>query len=274
MAATPRSAQSAGAATPAQNAPAELQLQMRGIVIENVTKSYLDARNITVQALSTIDLEIASGEFVCLIGKSGCGKTTLLNIIAGFVTPSTGRVLVDGERVTRPGQGKGMVFQQFALFPWLTAIGNIDFALKQRNLDKATRQTLAAELIGLIGLKGFEEKYPYQLSGGMQQRVAIARALAMDPKVLLMDEPLGALDELTRDTLQAEILRIWAAHRKTIVFVTHSVTEAVRLADRIVVMSAGPGRISQIIPISIPRPRLRTNAEVVALEEMVQAALG
>ncbi|RIK85822.1 MAG: nitrate ABC transporter ATP-binding protein [Hyphomicrobiales bacterium] len=247
---------------------------MRGIVIENVTKSYLDARNITVQALSTIDLEIASGEFVCLIGKSGCGKTTLLNIIAGFVTPSTGRVLVDGERVTRPGQGKGMVFQQFALFPWLTAIGNIDFALKQRNLDKATRQTLAAELIGLIGLKGFEEKYPYQLSGGMQQRVAIARALAIDPKVLLMDEPLGALDELTRDTLQAEILRIWAAHRKTIVFVTHSVTEAVRLADRIVVMSAGPGRISQIIPISIPRPRLRTNAEVVALEEMVQAALG
>lgn len=246
----------------------------RGIVVEQVTKNYLDARGTPVLALAEVNLEIVSGEFVCLIGKSGCGKTTLLNMIAGFIAPTTGRILVDGERVTRPGQGKGMVFQQLALFPWLTAMGNIDFAAKQRGLDKTERQKLAAELFELIGLKGFEDKYPHQLSGGMQQRVAIARALATDPKVLLMDEPLGALDELTRESLQAEILRIWAAKRKTIVFVTHSVTEAVRLADRIVVMSARPGRVSRIIPVNIPRPRLRSDAEVIALEEAVQASLG
>jgi ABC-type nitrate/sulfonate/bicarbonate transport system ATPase subunit len=255
-----------------QNAQ-QLRSMRRGIVIDKVTKEYRDNRGARIQALDEVELEIFAEEFVCLIGKSGCGKTTLLNMIAGFVSPSTGRILVDGERVVGPGGGKGMVFQQFALFPWLTAVGNIEFAAKQRGLDKLARQELAGNLIDLIGLKGFEDKYPYQLSGGMQQRVAIARALAMEPKVLLMDEPLGALDELTRDSLQGEILRIWAAQRKTIVFVTHSVTEAVRLADRIIVMGSRPGRITQIIPIALPRPRLRSNLDIIALEERVQQAL-
>jgi ABC-type nitrate/sulfonate/bicarbonate transport system ATPase subunit len=255
-----------------QNAQ-QLRSMRRGIVIDKVTKEYRDNRGARIQALGEVELEIFAEEFVCLIGKSGCGKTTLLNMIAGFVSPSTGRILVDGERVVGPGGGKGMVFQQFALFPWLTAVGNIEFAAKQRGLDKLARQELAGNLIDLIGLKGFEDKYPYQLSGGMQQRVAIARALAMEPKVLLMDEPLGALDELTRDSLQGEILRIWAAQRKTIVFVTHSVTEAVRLADRIIVMGSRPGRITQIIPIALPRPRLRSNLDIIALEERVQQAL-
>jgi NitT/TauT family transport system ATP-binding protein len=236
-----------------QNAQ-QLRSMRRGIVIDKVTKEYRDNRGARIQALGEVELEIFAEEFVCLIGKSGCGKTTLLNMIAGFVSPSTGRILVDGERVVGPGGGKGMVFQQ-------------------RGLDKLARQELAGNLIDLIGLKGFEDKYPYQLSGGMQQRVAIARALAMEPKVLLMDEPLGALDELTRDSLQGEILRIWAAQRKTIVFVTHSVTEAVRLADRIIVMGSRPGRITQIVPIALPRPRLRSNLDIIALEERVQQAL-
>jgi len=205
-----------------------------GIAIEAITKDYAAVDGRRVQALARIDLAIRDGEFVALIGKSGCGKTTLLNMIAGFVAPSTGRLLLDGEPITGPGRGKGVVFQQFALFPWLTAIKNVAFAARQRGLSKKDSHALASELIDLVKLGGFENKYPFELSGGMQQRVSIARTLALNPKVLLMDEPFGALDEFTRAQLQQEILRIWAKYKKTIVFVTHSVTESVLLADRVV----------------------------------------
>jgi ABC-type nitrate/sulfonate/bicarbonate transport system ATPase subunit len=224
--------------------------------------------------LDRIDLAVYDGEFIALIGKSGCGKTTLLNIIAGFVKPSSGQLLIGREPVTGPGRGKGVVFQQFALFPWLTAIKNIEFAGRQRGLDKKERRILAAQLIDTVKLKGFEDKYPFELSGGMQQRVSIARTLALDPKVLLMDEPFGALDELTRAQLQDELLRIWAQFKKTVVFVTHSVSESVLLADRVMVMGGHPGRIEQELRIDVPRPRSRVDPACIALEERLYGALG
>ena len=208
------------------------------IRIEGVSKTYRALDGHPVVALEQIDLTIAPNEFVCVVGKSGCGKTTLLNMIAGFVAPSSGTIHVGDELVAGPGKGKGVVFQQFALFPWLTARRNIEFACKQRGLDAAARAAHADELIALVGLEGFADKYPYELSGGMQQRVAIARTLALDPKVLLMDEPFGALDEMTRQTMQREVLRIWESRRKTVVFITHSVSESVLLADRVVVHKA------------------------------------
>ena len=223
--------------------------------------------------LGGITLAIPENEFVVLLGRSGCGKTTLLNIIAGLERASSGSVRVDDEVVTRPGAGKGMVFQQSALFPWLTARQNVEFAAKNRGVPKAQRVREARELLALVGLTGAEDKYPFELSGGMQQRVAIARALALDPHILLMDEPFGALDELTRIEMQNELLRVWAARRKTVVFVTHSIWEALILADRIVVMAARPGRIVLDTRIDIPRPRSRTDPQLLALYEAIWAAL-
>src|SRR4051812_36786148 len=175
--------------------------------------------------LARLDLSIAPNEFVALVGRSGCGKTTLLNVIAGLDAASEGEVRVGGVPVTGPGQGKGMVFQQNALFPWLTALGNVVFAARNRGLARAEAEALAQDLLRLVGLEGAARKYPVELSGGMQQRVAIARALALDPAILLMDEPFGALDEITRTEMQDELLRVWEARRKTVVFVTHSITE-------------------------------------------------
>ncbi|MCC7040390.1 MAG: ABC transporter ATP-binding protein [Burkholderiales bacterium] len=246
---------------------------MSTITIRNVSKTFSAADGREVLALQNVGLEIADNEFVCLIGKSGCGKTTLLNMIAGFIAPSAGEILVDNEPVMGPGKGKGVVFQQFALFPWLTAEGNIAFAARQRGLSRPEAAGLARELIALVHLSGFEEKYPSELSGGMQQRVSIARALAIDPRILLMDEPLGALDEMTRHTMQEELLQIWASKKKTVVFVTHSVSEAILLSDRIVIMGARPGRIVREYRIDIPRPRNRIGAEVVSLEAEIYAAL-
>ena len=244
-----------------------------GIQVNGVSKTYRAVDGRSVSALQDVQLTIRPNEFVCLIGKSGCGKTTLLNMIAGFVSATRGEVVVGDEKVSGPGNGKGVVFQQLGLFPWLTARKNIECAGKQRGLSAVQPAELAGNLIALVHLAGFEDKYPYELSGGMQQRVAIARTLALDPKVLLMDEPFGALDELTRISMQDELLEIWAKKRKTVVFVTHSVAEAVTLSDRVIVMKPNPGRIKTEYIIDLPRPRLREHARHLELEQQIHHEL-
>ena len=248
----------------------------RKIDIARVEKRFATDASDSAPVLGGIDLGIAENEFVVLLGRSGCGKTTLLNIIAGLERASSGTVRVDDVAVTKPGGGKGMVFQQSALFPWLTAKANVEFAMKNRGANhggRVERERQSLELLSLVGLAGSEDKYPFELSGGMQQRVAIARALALDPQILLMDEPFGALDELTRIEMQNELLRVWAARRKTVVFVTHSIWEALMLADRIVVMAARPGRIVLDARIETTRPRSRTDPKLLALYETIWAAL-
>ena len=209
--------------------------------------------------LDDIDLSIGRNAFVSIVGRSGCGKTTLLNIAAGLVKATSGQVLIDGQPVDGPGQGQGVVFQQHALFPWLTAAGNIEFGTRTRHLSREEKRSVVAQLLELVGLGHAAEKYPRELSGGMQQRVAIARALAMDPEILLMDEPFGALDELTRIELQQELLRIWEARRKTVMFVTHSINEALILSDRVILLAPHPGRIRMDVEVTLPRPRERTD---------------
>ena len=226
----------------------------------------------TAPVLQDVDLACAENEFVCLLGRSGCGKTTLLNIIAGLVPPSSGEVRVDGERVTGPGRGKGMVFQQNALFPWLSARSNVEFGARRSGLDKQAARRVADELLELVGLRAYGERYPGQLSGGMQQRVAIARALALDPQILLMDEPFGALDEITRLDMQAELLRVWSSRRKTVVFVTHSIMEALMLGDRVAVM--GAGGIASIHEVAQQRPRSRSDPQVMRLHDEIWHGLG
>lgn len=207
------------------------------------------------RALAGVDLTIRDGEFVSLIGPSGCGKTTLLKIIDGLMSYSEGELRVLGEPVTAPGPERAVVFQNFALLPWMTVIENVAFGLQLRGVDRAQREATALRFISTVGLSGFERAYPRQLSGGMQQRVGLARALAVDPQLLLMDEPFGSLDAQTRNLMQADLLRVWDESRKTVVFVTHAMDEAVFLSDRVVVMATGPGRISEIIDIDLPRPR-------------------
>jgi ABC-type nitrate/sulfonate/bicarbonate transport system ATPase subunit len=220
--------------------------------------------------LDRIDLAIRHNEFVALLGRSGCGKSTLLNLVAGLLEPTAGEVRVKGRRVTGPGEGKGMVFQQHALFPWLTAQGNVEFGCKSRGLPAGER---ALQLLELVGLRGFEDRYPSQLSGGMQQRVALARALALDPDILLMDEPFGALDEFTRIEMQDELLRVWSTRKKTVLFVTHSIWEALVLADRVVVLASGPGRVAEVLEVELPRPRQRTDPRLIALYDRIWATL-
>jgi NitT/TauT family transport system ATP-binding protein len=213
------------------------------LAIENIAKVFG-----ATQALQQTDLAVQDNDFLCILGPSGCGKSTLLRIVAGLDTPSTGRVLLDGQPVERPGPDRGMVFQSYTLFPWLTVRENILFG---------TRSTpnRAALLIEQVGLRGFENHYPKQLSGGMQQRTALARALANDPKILLLDEPFGALDNQTRALMQELLLGIWEADRKTVLFVTHDIEEAIFMANRVAVMSARPGRLKSIVPIELPHPR-------------------
>lgn len=206
-------------------------------------------------ALEKIDLTIERREFFCLLGPSGCGKTTLLKVIAGLLLPSQGRVLVDGVAVQSPGPDRAMVFQNFALLPWADVLTNIAFGLELRGVAKAERTEAAQQLVNMMGLQGFERNYPRQLSGGMQQRVGLARALAVNPKILLMDEPFSALDTQTRRLLQEDVLELQARSPKTVVFVTHSMDEAVRLGDRVALMTPRPGQIQEIVEVPLPRPR-------------------
>ncbi|MDQ0468811.1 ABC transporter ATP-binding protein [Labrys wisconsinensis] len=204
-------------------------------------------------ALEAINLEIAAGEFFVLVGPSGCGKSTLLDLIGGLTRPSSGRILIDGKPVTGPALDRGMVFQQYALFPWRTALENVAFGLEAKGVARRERVEKARHFLDMVGLSGFGERYPHELSGGMRQRVAIARSLAYDPDILLMDEPFAALDAQTREILQGELLRIWEASGKTIVFITHGIDEAVYLGQRVAVMTSRPGRIKQVLDIPLER---------------------
>ncbi|SEP40955.1 NitT/TauT family transport system ATP-binding protein [Methylobacterium sp. ap11] len=208
-----------------------------------------------VQALSPTDLTVAKNDFITILGPSGCGKSTLLRIIAGLDRPSAGRVLVAGREVRGPGPDRGMVFQSYTLFPWLTIAENIGFGLRERGVPVAQRREIVAAYIDKVGLRGFEGHYPKQLSGGMQQRTAIARALANDPAILLLDEPFGALDNQTRGLMQELLLGIWERERKTVIFVTHDIEEAIFMASRVIVMTARPGRIKADVPVDLGHPR-------------------
>ncbi len=230
------------------------------IHISKVNKVFsTDGREVV--ALEDINLDVSPGEFICLLGPSGCGKSTLLNAIAGFSPPTAGTVIVDGSAVRAPGPDRGMVFQEYALFPWMTVEKNIAFGLEIKKQPKARIKEKVSELLEMLKLQDFRDRYPKDLSGGMRQRVAIARVLALDSPILLMDEPFGALDSLTRRNLQDELLRIWMEFRKTVVFVTHSIEESIYLADRIVVMTYRPGTIKKIVSVSMPRPRDPSSVE-------------
>jgi NitT/TauT family transport system ATP-binding protein len=228
------------------------------IDILGLSKRFETRRGASHLALSDISLTVPDGEFVSILGPSGCGKSTLLYIVGGFVAPSSGTVRVDGKEVTGPGPDRGPVFQEFALFPWKTVLGNVSYGLLQQGETRAAAEAKARDLLAMVHLGGYEHFYPKELSGGMKQRVAIARTLAYGPRILLMDEPFGALDAHTRTRLQRDLLEIWERDRKTVLFVTHSVDEAVLLSDRVVVLSAAPGRIKTIVTIDLPRPRDRT----------------
>ena len=217
------------------------------IAVDKVSHVYRPPRGKPVLALDDISLQVRPREFLALLGPSGCGKSTLLYLIGGFLPVETGAILVDGKPVTAPGPDRGIVFQHFALFPWKTVRGNVLYGLERQGMAKDVREKRAQEFIELVGLHGFEDSYPSQLSGGMRQRAAIARTLAFDPEILLMDEPFGALDAQTRGLMQRELLSIWQRTPKTVIFVTHDVQEAVYLADRVAVMSARPGRIKTIV---------------------------
>jgi len=214
-----------------------------------------DSRKPGLVALYNISLAIRKNEFVSLLGPSGCGKTTLIRIIAGLLPADCGEVLVNGQAVTIPGRDRCMVFQQFGLLPWRTVLSNVEFGLEIEGVPKDERSALAGQYLELVGLKGFEHYYPHQISGGMQQRVGIARALSKKPDILLMDEPFGAVDAQTREQLQEELLKIWSRTDTTVVFVTHSIDEALYLSDRVVVMQARPGRIKEEVSVDLPRPR-------------------
>ena len=246
--------------------------QTETLTIHGVTKRFAVGDD-EVEALAPVDLAIPGGEFVCMIGASGCGKSTLLRIIAGFEEPTTGEVAIDGKPVTGPGSDRGMVFQDYALFPWMTVRQNISFGPRQRHLPREEIDRTTDEFVRMVGLERFADRYPNQLSGGMKQRVAIARVLANNANILLMDEPFGALDALTREQLQNELLQIWKRTSVTTIFVTHSVEEAVLLADRVLVMSAGPGKIDSDFRIDLPRPRDVSSPEFNALRRDVARRL-
>lgn len=243
------------------------------LIIKNVSRTFA-AKGIMIQALDNVNLEVKDEEFICILGPSGCGKTTLLRVIAGLDKPTSGEILLDGARIENPGQERGMVFQDYSLFPWRTVIDNIAFGLEVMGVDREKRYERAREYLKLLDLEKFENSYPYELSGGMRQRIAIVRAIINNPKLLLMDEPFGALDAQTRNVMQAELLRIWEKKHKTILFITHSVDEAVYLADRIVVMSGRPGTVKEIFNVVLPRPRIRTSQEANRIRDMILRSLG
>jgi NitT/TauT family transport system ATP-binding protein len=246
----------------------------KGIVIDHVGVTYSSVAG-NFEALRDVNLSIAHGEFICLLGPSGCGKTTLLNTIAGFLEPTAGAVYMDGTRIIGPGPDRGVVFQQYAVFPWLTVKENVQFGLRlaanRRTAEEIER--ISDHFISLVNLSRFKDSYPKELSGGMKQRVAIARSYAVNPQVLLMDEPFGALDAQTRHFMQESLLQILEKERKTVVFVTHGVEEAAFLSTRVVVMTAQPGRIREVIPIDLPYPRdaaTKTSSEFIKIRARIE----
>jgi len=258
---------------------------MAHLEIDQVSLSYANAREQTsFLALDAIDLGVERGEFVTIVGPSGCGKSSLLMLIAALQVPTRGSVRLNGKPVLTPGPDRALVFQDFALLPWRTVLQNVELGLELRHMPAAERKAIAQKYIAMVGLREFEGHFPHQLSGGMRQRVGIARALSVGPEVLLMDEPFGALDAQIRQVMAVELLKIWERDRKTIVFITHDIDEAVFLADRVIVMSASPGRVLEIIPVDLPRPRpltLRNDPNFVEyrkriwdlLEEQVRSSL-
>lgn len=248
---------------------------MSQLIIKDISKTFsLQDQNSQFTVFEDISLQVQSGEFVSLLGPSGCGKSTLLNIIAGLDIATQGIVAVDDKTVKGPGPDRGVVFQEASLMPWKTVLDNVVFAMKNQPGNKQEKQEKAMEYIRMVQLTKFARSFPFELSGGMKQRVAIARALAMDPDVLLMDEPFGALDEQTRVLLHKSLLDIWEKTKKTIVFVTHNIREAITLSDRIVLMGIRPGGIRKIYQVDIPRPRISTSEEVRLLEADIMEVLG
>lgn len=239
--------------------------------VESIAMTFARDGNAT-EVLRDVNLQVAPGEFLCILGPSGCGKSTLLSTIAGFLSPTSGSVKIDGEVVTGPDPRRIFVFQERGVFPWLTVEGNIAFGLSK--LYRAERDQRIAHYVKLVGLEGFEKAYPSELSGGMKQRLEVARALAVNPDMLLLDEPFGALDSITRLTMRRELLRIWGAERNTIIFVTHDIDEAVQLADRVAVMSDRPATIQQIVEIDIPHPRDISSPRYLALRDGIFNQLG
>jgi NitT/TauT family transport system ATP-binding protein len=250
-----------------QSAPGGIPLKVEGV------SKIFSGRSGAVEALRPVDMDIAAGEFVCLLGPSGCGKSTLLSIIAGLEAASGGKVLAAEKEVRGPGTDRVLLFQEAALFPWLDVQRNVEFGLRHAGIPAKERAAIARRFIEIVHLKGFERSFAHQLSGGMRQRVAIARALAIDPVILLMDEPFGALDALTRDRLHAELESIWTATRKTVLFVTHNVREAVALGDRVLVFSPRPGRIVAEFRVDLPRPRSLEDLQLVTMASEIMTVL-
>jgi NitT/TauT family transport system ATP-binding protein len=245
-----------------------MKLEARDVVIHHRRRRYGDM----LLAVDHVSLEIGEGEFVAIVGPSGCGKTTFLNAIDGLIPLTSGALMLDGRRIERPGRDRAMVFQQPSLLPWRTVTRNVAYGLEIQRIDRAEARHKAARFVELVGLKGFEESYPLELSGGMQQRVNLARALAVDPEILLLDEPFAALDAQTRETMQGELLRVWNQTRKTAIFITHDIVEAVYLADRVFVLTARPGRLKEEIRVDLPRPRdlrIKHDPRFVAIEQHI-----
>src|SRR6059058_5833334 len=240
---------------------------------QDVRLDYLQPRtNSRLRALGGIDLKVMDGEFVSIVGPSGCGKTTFLSVVDGLIPASAGRILVDGRVVTKPGPDRAVVFQDASLLPWRTVLGNVRYGLECQGVAAREAKERASHFIDMVGLSGFEQHYPYELSGGMQQRVNLARALVMDPKILLMDEPFASLDAQTREVMQEELLEIWRAAKKTVLFITHQINEAIYLSDRVIVFTARPGRVKQSVAIDIERPRklaLKRDPRFLQIEDFV-----
>ncbi|MGA2914174.1 MAG: ABC transporter ATP-binding protein [Methanoregula sp.] len=247
---------------------------MGNFVIRDLNQSFPRDDGSRLVVLDHLSFEVQDKEFVCILGSSGCGKTTLLRLIAGLDEAQAGSIILDGEEIRGPNPKVGMVFQEYSLFPWRTVIDNIAFGLEMKGMGKEERYRIAEKYLDLVNLSQFRTSYPSELSGGMRQRVAVTRALALDPVLLLMDEPFGALDAQTRNMLQKELLEIWEKTKKTIIFITHSVDEAVFLADRIIVLTPRPGRICQIFPIELKRPRDRTSVEFAQVRRQVLDLIG
>jgi len=246
---------------------------MAQVEIQRVCKRF-SHNGANLEVLADVSLTIEPGEFVCLLGPSGCGKTTLVNLIAGLEKPEEGQILINRKPVSGPGFDRVVVFQEPGLFPWLSVLGNVEFGLRMMGLSKSQRRERARSYLKLVHLSRFVDAYPHQLSGGMKQRVAIARALAMDPQILLMDEPFGSLDAQTRSVMQQELLDLWQATHKTIFFVTHNVREATGLADRIYEISARPGRIKRMYKVELPRPRQATDPVLLSIQRRIVSSLG